>query len=104
MADITNPQAVAFCNERVRLAANKFMDLYWWCKMVSEEWAAQSIGSLIPNNADVLIDGSATDGRSICTGADINTLAARVAEFTALLEATANAKLNQIAKVSTRIG
>ena len=104
MADITNPQAVAFCNERVRLAANKFMDLYWWCKMVSEEWVSQGIAALIPNDASVLMDGSATDGRPICTGADINTLAARVAEFTALLEATTNAKLNQIAKVSTRQG
>ena len=102
MADITNQQAVSFCNERVRVAANHFMKLYWWSKEVSQEWTAQGIGALIPNDESVLIDGSATDGRTILTGADIHTLAARVAEFVALLEANTNAKLNQIVKVSTR--
>ena len=102
MADITNPQAVTFCNERVRIAANHFMKLYWWSKAVSEEWASQGIGALIPNDSSVIIDGSQTDGRPIITGADVNTLAARVGEFINLLEADNNAKLNQISKVSAR--
>jgi hypothetical protein len=104
MADITNVQAVAFCNERVRVAANKFAALYWWCKEVSEDWTAQGVGALIPNDASVLIDGSATDGRSVITGADVNALAARVGEFVALLEANSNTKLNQICKVATYQG
>ena len=102
MADISDPQAVHFCNERVRGAANHFSRLYWWCKLVSEEWASQGIGALIPNDASVILDGSAQDGRAIITGADVYTLAARVSEFTALMEADAKLKLNQISKVATR--
>ena len=97
---IDNPQAIKFCNERVRVAANRFVDLYWWAKLVSQEWAAQGIGALIPNDTSVILDGSATDGRSILTGADVNALAARVAEFIANLEADSNLKLNQIHKVA----
>ncbi len=100
MADINNPQAVRFSNERVRLAANKFTSLYWWCKLVTQEWDAQDIGSLIPNDESVILDGSATDGRPIITGADVNTLATRVTEFIALLEADDNLKFNQIIKVA----
>jgi len=100
MADITNPQAVKFCNERVRVAANHYARLYWWSKIVAQEWTAQGIGALIPNNASVVMDGSATDGRPIITGADVHTLAARVAEFVALLQANGNEKLNQITKVA----
>ena len=100
MADITNPQAVRFCNERVRQAADKFGQLYNWCVAVQNEWAAQGIGDLIPNDSSPIIDGAQTDGRPLLTGADVNTLAARVTEFTAMLEANANAKLNQILKVA----
>jgi len=100
MPDITNPQAVRFCNERVRQAADKFGQLYNWCTAVQNEWAAQGIGALIPNDASAIIDGAQTDGRPLITGADVNTLAARVTEFTNLLEATSNEKLNEILKVA----
>ena len=100
MADITNPQAVRFCNERVRPAADRFAQLYWWAKAVAAEWAAQGIGALIPDGASEVIDGARFDGRAVITGADVNTLAARVSEFIALLEADEKAKLNQILKVA----
>jgi hypothetical protein len=100
MADISDPQAVRFCNERVRPAADRFAQLYWWAKAVAAEWEAQGIAAKIPNDASVILDGAATDGRPIITGADVNTMAARVAEFIALLEATGSAKLSQILKVS----
>lgn len=100
MMAIDNSQAVKFCNERVRQAADRFAQLYWWSKIVAQEWTAQGIGALIPNDASIVIDGSATDGRSVLTGIDVNLLAARVSEFIALLEANANAKLNQIHKVA----
>lgn len=100
MPDITNPQAVRFCNERVRQAADKFGQLYNWCVAVQNEWAAQGVSALIPDDDSPIIDGAQTDGRPLITGADVNTLAARVAEFTALLEADTHAKLNQILKVA----
>ena len=97
---IDNPQAVKFCNERVRQAADRFAQLYWWSKIVAEEWAAQGIGTLIPNDASVLMDGSATDGRSVLTGMDVNALAGQVSAFIAGMEANANANLNIIHKVA----
>ena len=97
---ITDPQAIRFCNERVRVAADKFGQLYNWCVSVQNEWAAQGIGALIPNDSSPIIDGAQTDGRPLITGADVNTLAARVTEFISLLEANTNAKLNHILKVA----
>lgn len=100
MADITDPQAVRFCNERVRLAADKFGQLYNWCVAVANEWAAQNIAGLIPNDTSPIIDGAQTDGRPLITGADVHTIKDRVAELISLLEASSNAKLNQILRVA----
>ena len=100
MAEITDVQAVKFCNERVRQAADRFAQLYWWSKIVAEEWAAQGIGALIPNDASVVIDGSATDGRSVLTEADVNALAGQVVAFIANMEANGNTNLDIIAKVA----
>ncbi len=98
---IDNVQAVQFCNERVRQAADRFGQLYNWCVAVQNEWAAQGIGTLIPDDAaEEVLDGAQTDGRPIITGADVNTLAARVTEFISLLEDTGDEKLNQILKVA----
>jgi len=47
-----------------------------------------------------VIDGSATDGRSVLTGADVNALAGQVSAFIAGMEANANANLNIIHKVA----
>lgn len=100
MADITNPQAVRFCNERVRQAADRFGQLYNWCRAVRDEWTAQDIASLIPNTTDLVVDGSATDGRPPITGADVHTIKDRVLELITLLEADSNAKLNEILRVA----
>jgi hypothetical protein len=100
MADITNPQAVRFCNERVRLAADKFAQLYNWCIAVRNEWTAQDIASLIPNDASAIIDGAQTDGRPLITGADVHTIKDRVVELIGLLEANTSEKLNEILRVA----
>ena len=100
MAEINNVQAVKFCNEKVRTAADRFAQLYWWAKIVSEEWVSQGIGSMFPNDDSVVMDGSAIDGRTILTGADVHILAGNVVAFIADLEANGNLKLNQISKVA----
>lgn len=105
MADITNAEAVKFCNEEIRPLADQYAQLYWACKTVAEAWAARGMGTLIPNTADVIVDGSATDGRAQITGAKVNTFATSVTALIGDLEASANAKLNilhQIAVNPTR--
>jgi hypothetical protein len=54
----------------------------------------------IPNDATVIPDGAAADGRKIITGADLYNLYNRCADIIADFEATTNAKLNQLARIS----
>jgi len=96
MADITNPEAVRFCNERVRVAADKLATAYLFAKAVSAEWYANNLGELLPVSADPVIDGSAADGRHPITGNDVSNLITRLSELVADYEANDNAKLNTI--------
>lgn len=103
MADITNPEAVKFCNERVRTAANKLAQLYYSAKSVSQEWTANDLGTIIAyDNADLVIDGSATDGRHPISGIEVNNLITRLTELVADMEASSNAKLNTVLAVATQ--
>lgn len=101
MADITNAEAVRFCNERVRIAADKLAQAYYYAKLVQNEWFANNMSSLIPNNADdTVIDGSATDGRHVITGADVTNVITRCQGLVSDYEASSNAKLNTILNVA----
>ena len=105
MADITNAEAIKFANERARVAADKLAQAYYFAVQVSQEWTANSMGSLIPNNVgDTLIDGSATDGRHVISGADVNNVINRLSELIADYEAGGNAKLNTILGVAVNVG
>mgnify|MGYP000621713160 CR=1 FL=1 len=100
MADITNAEAVRFCNEKVRVAADRLAQAYYFSKQVQNEWFANSMGSLIPNDASPVIDGSATDGRHPITGADATNLITRCGELITDYEAAGNAKINTILGVA----
>ena len=105
MADITNAQAVKFANEEIRTAANDLAQLYYRCKRVYQEWTALSMSSLLTNSADnTVIDGSATDGRPVITGADANNIINRVSEIITLMEDSSSAKLNTVLKVAPQPG
>ncbi len=68
MANITNPQAVHFCNEKLRPMA----DLVEKVRRTGEQFLID-ITTEFENNTggnvdgDVVIDGAATDGRSVIT-------------------------------------
>lgn len=99
MADITNPEAVRFCNERARTLADKAAAYFYAAQAFEDEWDATDMGTKIPNTSDVVIDGSATDGRSPITGANVNGLHGHVATMIADLEANDNAKLNILLQI-----
>lgn len=103
MADITNPQAIRFANEQIRTLADAYANLYFTCKRVGAAWTAQNIAALIPNNADVLIDGSAQDGRATITGAKVNGLVSAGSALIADLEAASNAKLNVLLQIAVNV-
>lgn len=100
MADVTNPEAVAFCNEKVRTLADRLAQTYYDIKRLAQEWVATGMGSKIPNDASVIVDGSATDGRHPITGADVHNIAVRATEILNDYEASSAAKLNTILRVA----
>ncbi len=97
---IDDPQAVRFCNKRVRQAADRFGQLYNWCRAVRDEWTAQDIASMIPNTSEAIDDNADVDGRPVITGADVHAIKDRVVELIALLEAGGNVKLNEVLRVA----
>ena len=98
---IDNPEAVKFCNEKIRVAANKLATAYYFAKQVMDEWYANDMGSLIPVDGGNVIDGSATDGRHVITGNDATNLITRCSDLVTDMEANAKAKLNTILGVAT---
>ncbi len=99
MADITNPEAVRFANEKARVLADLATRYYYAAKAFAQEWAATDMDSKIPDAADVFIDGSATDGRSPITGANVRGLKGHIETMIADLEASGNQKLNILLKI-----
>lgn len=99
MADNINAEAVRFSNERVRVAADKLAQAYLLAKAVAAEWTANNLGELFPL-ADIVVDGSAVDGRHPITGNDATLLMARLNELVADYEANNNAKLNTVLNVA----
>lgn len=97
---ITNPQAVKFCNEEVRTVADKAAAYYWQAKAFLSEWDSNGLGSLIPNDAgEIVVDGSAEDGRGPITGADVHGLRNHIQAMVSDLEANANMKRNILMKI-----
>ena len=101
MTDITNPQSVKFCNEQIRIAADRLAQAYYHASEVVDLWFAQGHNTTITDNAlDTVIDGSTEDGRTVITGADVHAMTTLLAELVADYEANSNDKLNVINKVS----
>ena len=102
MADITDPQAVKFVNERVRVAANKLATAY--LQAVAHLAAWQSVQSLIPNDSSPVVDGRQAEGVGQITGSDVNTIVALVSGVKSQLEANSNALRDIVFKVSISKG
>lgn len=98
---ITNPQVVAFSNEKVRVAADRYAQLYWFAKIFVQEWDANNFDAAIPNSgAEIVVDGSATDGRTPITGAHLHGLKANLDLLVADLEAGGGTKLNGLSQIA----
>lgn len=63
MADNANPQAVKFCNEKVRVFADSLLSAIETAREFDADYGAQSGDTLFPNTADFIADGSDVDGR-----------------------------------------
>lgn len=89
MAAITNPQAIKFSNEKIRVAADLLAQLDEFGGAVINEWTAFGGVALIPNTADIMQDGASVngvnatggDGRLVITGANVNNIINRLTEM-----------------------
>jgi hypothetical protein len=101
MADINNPQAVLFTNQMARPLADSLETAYRTAVKVVEDWNAQNMAALIPNDAAAQIfDGAESDGRPIAHGADVVNIITRAMELMADYEANGLAKLNTVLAIS----
>jgi hypothetical protein len=82
----TNAQAIAFANNRIRPMADELYCAYLSAKKLVSEWTAQSVATVIPNDATIISDGSATDGRPQITDAQATAVVTRCQELISWME------------------
>jgi hypothetical protein len=97
----TNPQAISICNDKIRPLADRVGQLYNLCKAlqaeaVAEGWAAMFTGG----SGNIIVDGSATDGRAIITDADVAAFITDISSFITDMEAASNARRNRALKIA----
>ncbi len=82
---ITHPTAVRFCNDRVRILADRIAAVHAVISLFAGEFAAKNLAAVIPDDAEqVVLDGSETDGRSPITGADVHVMLALAGDLLAM--------------------
>lgn len=96
----TNPQAVRIANEKIRPAADAMGGLYNLMKAYQAEAAAENWTALFPNDAELIVDGSATDGRTPITNGDVAAFMAMVGTYLTYMEQSANANRNLALKIA----
>jgi len=100
---ITDPQAIKFCDSRIRPGSDRLAQAYAMCKQILADWNGKNLAALIPNDAGAVVqDSSVTghDGRTPITGADVTAILGLCTTLVGLAEANADANLNQIVKVA----
>lgn len=97
---VTDVNAIRFCNTRARVVADMMAKLYYEATLVVNEWNAQGLSALIPNDTTVVSDGAAIDGRPQITGAMVTNIVTRCQERITDMTATSNAKLNTVLAVA----
>ena len=73
---LDNPQLVEFCNDELRQLGDMLTRLDLRANAAYAEYLARNLGTIINDggSSNPVLDGSATDGRTICTGGDIYNL------------------------------
>ena len=80
---LDNAQLVDFCNDELRQIADKFVALKIRVDAAYEEYNARNLGTIINDGgpSNPVLDGSATDGRTIGTGGDVYNMVTLMADF-----------------------
>jgi hypothetical protein len=80
---LDNPQLVEFCNDELRQISDRFVALKIRVDAAYEEYNARDLGTIINDggSSGPVLDGSATDGRTIATGGDVFNLVTLLQDF-----------------------
>lgn len=106
---ITSPEAITFCDQKVRVAADRLAQAYFFASQVLDEWNANNYGgTIIPIDGGTVRDGASPtddagtggDGRKVIDGNDVHGIINRCSELIADYEASGGAKRNTILAVS----
>lgn len=90
----TNPQAITFTNERARPLSDLLYATYLTAKNFVQQWTAQNVAAVIPNDSTIIADGAATSGRNQVTNAQINVIFAHAQSMIAYFEGATAAPVN----------
>lgn len=94
------PQAIVIANTKMRPLADRFGQVYNFCKMLQAEAQAEGWTTMFPADAQVILDGADVDGRTIITNQDISSLITMTTAFITFMEATSNANRNLVLKIA----
>lgn len=88
MAEISNPQVVAFSNQELRPLADLLFKAYYKALELDQNYVANNIGTLIDAGgaSNLLNDGSLTDGRTRISGGDIYNFVTLISDLITFLE------------------
>lgn len=77
MADVTNPEAIKFCNEVIRPLSEEARALKARVDDATVVWYG-GLNTQFPNDTSAVIDNREAEGVSRLTGADINSVMAQL--------------------------
>jgi hypothetical protein len=100
---ITDPNAVAFSNLKIRPMADHLASVFYQAQIVLDLWNGTLMGDKFPVEGGTVEDGSDVDGRTPITGNDVQLFMSRLSELVTDYEASSNAKLNTVVKPSVNI-
>jgi len=66
----SNPQAILIANSKIRPMADVLAGMFNMLKSAQIEYVAEGWGALFPADNEILVDGSAEDGRTPITNND----------------------------------
>src|SRR5262245_62914800 len=99
MPNNVNAQAIAFSNGRARPLSDLLASAYLSAKSFVQQWTAQGVASVIPNDSNLIQDGATVangtaDGRTPITNADVNIVFAHAQAIIAYFEGASTAPVN----------
>ena len=61
MAEVTDPAAIRFANERIRPACNQIVGSALTAEVIGAEWTDQGVAAKFPNSPREVMDGERVD-------------------------------------------